>query len=178
MEFTEVVLLRKSIRDYSNKKVEPEKIKKILELAILSPSWANKQCVRYIVVSQENKINELGGFINAWLKQAPIVIVVCADPNDSGSRNEMEYYLVDAGISMQQLILAATDLGLGTCWIGGFNESKIKKTLNIPDNIKVVAMTPIGYSKDKPSLRSKISKKLIGSDKRKPIEQIVHNEKW
>jgi len=90
----------------------------------------------------------------------------------------MEYYIVDVGISMQQLILAATDLGLGTCWIGGFNESKIKKILNIPDNIKVVAMTPIGYSKDKLSLRSKISNKLIGSDKRKPIEQIVHKEKW
>lgn len=178
MELTHVLSLRKSVRDYSNKMVEPEKINKILESAILAPSWANKQCCRYVVVTEKSKIKKLGGLINSWIKNAPVVIVACADPKDSGSRNGMDYYLLDVGISMQQLILAATDLELGTCWIGGFTETKVKKILQIPDNIKVVAMTPVGYSKEKTSFTSKISKKIIGSDKRKAFNQIVHKEKW
>lgn len=178
MDFTEVVASRKSIRDYSNKTIEPEKINKILKAAILAPSWANKQCCRFVVVTQKSKINKLSSLINPWLKDAPVVIVACADPENSGSKNGMDYYLVDVGISLQQLILAATDLGLGTCWIGGFNETKIKKILEIPDHIKVVAMTPIGYRKERESFRSRISKKIIGSNKRIPFEKVVHKEKW
>lgn len=178
MEFAEVVAYRKSIRDYSSKPVESEKIANILKAAILAPSWANKQCCRYVVVTRKSKIKELSSRINPWLKDAPVVIVACADPKDSGSKNGMDYYLVDVGISLQQLILAATDLGLGTCWIGGFNENKIKKILEIPNNIKVVGMTPIGYPKEKESIRSKISKKIIGSNKRLVFEKIVHKEKW
>lgn len=178
MEFTEVITTRKSIRDYSNNPIESEKITKILKAAILAPSWANRQCCRYIVITKKSKIKKLSNVINSWLKNAPVVIVACADPKNSGSKNGMDYYLVDVGISLQQLILAATNLGLGTCWIGGFNESKIKKILEIPDQIKVVAMTPIGYVKEKESLRSKISKKIIGSNKRIPFEEIVHKEKW
>ena len=90
----------------------------------------------------------------------------------------MNYYLVDVGISMQQLVLAATDLELGTCWIGAFDETKIKKTLEIPENIKVVAMTPVGYPSDKEGLGSKLIKTMVGGGKRKPLAEIVHREKW
>lgn len=178
MEFTEVVASRKSIRDYSNKLVEPEKITTILKAAILAPSWANKQCCRYIVVTQKSKIKQLSSLINPWLKDAPVVIVACADPKDSGTKNGMDYYLVDVGISLQQLILAATNLGLATCWIGGFNESKIKKIIEIPNSTKIVGMTSIGYPKEKESIRSRISKKIIGSNNRIAFEKIVHKEKW
>ena len=172
MEFTQVLSLRKSLRDYSTKPVEPEKITKILESAILSPSWANKQCTKYIVVTEKSKIRELCGMINSWLKNAPVVIVACADPKDSGSRNGMDYYLLDVGISMQQLILAATDLGLCTCWIGGFNETKAKKTLEVPDKIKVVAMTPVGYSKEKRVLQQKLPRRLLEVTKGKLLSKL------
>ena len=89
----------------------------------------------------------------------------------------MDYYLVDVAISLQQLILAATDMGLGTCWIGAFDEVKVKKALEIPENIKVVALTPVGYPAGE-GVRSKLSKAFIGGAKRKPIENIVHQEKW
>jgi len=85
---------------------------------------------------------------------------------------------VDVGISMQQLILAATDMELGTCWIGGFDEAKVKKALGVPENIKVVAMTPLGYPADKESLGSKLRKTVIGGGKRKPLAEIIHQEKW
>lgn len=176
MEFSDVVASRKSIRDYLDKNVEDEKLTKILEAARLAPSWANKQCCQYILVKDKTKIQELAGGFSGWLKQAPVVIVACADPKDSGSHNNMDYYLVDVGISMQQLILAATDLGLGTCWVGGFDEAKIKKILQVP-SIKVVALTPIGYPADA-GLRSKLIKTLGGTAKRKTLDEIVHHEKW
>jgi nitroreductase len=177
MEFSDVVASRKSIRDYLDKNVEDEKLTKILEAARLAPSWANKQCCQYILVKDKTKIQELTGGFSGWLKQAPVIIVACADPKDSGSHNNMDYYLVDVGISMQQLILAATDLGLGTCWVGGFDEAKIKKILQVPASIKVVALTPIGYPAYA-GLRSKLIKTLGGTAKRKPLDEIVHHEKW
>jgi len=141
------------------------------------PSWANKQCTRYIVIKEKKTIEELASTLIGWIKQAPIVIVACANPKDSGVHNNMDYYLVDVGISMEHLVLAATDQGLGTCWIGGFNEAKVKKTLQIPENIKVVALTPLGYPADL-SMRSKLVRSASDAEKRKPIEDIVHKEKW
>ena len=178
MDFMDVVAARKSVRSYADKPVEEEKLSKVLEATRLAPSWANKQCCRYIVVKDKAKIQELAGGLNGWLKQAPVIVVACADPKDSGDRNGMNYFLVDVGISMQQLVLAATDTGLGTCWIGAFDEAKVKKALGIPENIKVVAMTPLGYPADKEGLGSKLIKTVIGAGKRKALEDIVHQEKW
>jgi nitroreductase len=178
MDFMDVVGARKSVRSYLNTPVEEEKLSEVLEAARLAPSWANKQCCRYIVIKDKVKIQELAGGLNGWLKQAPVIVVACADPKDSGDRNGMNYYLVDVGISMQQLVLAATALELGTCWIGAFDEAKIKKTLEIPENIKVVAMTPLGYPADKEGLGSKLIRSVIGAGKRKPLKDIVHREKW
>lgn len=178
MEFMDVVAARKSVRSYVDKPVEEEKLSKVLEAVRLAPSWANKQCCKYIVVKDKTKIQELAGGFNGWLKQAPVIVVACADPKDSGVHDGMNYYLVDVGISMQQLVLAATDVELGTCWIGGFDEAKIKKTLEIPENIKVVALTPVGYPADKEGLGSKLRKTVVGGGKRKPLAEIIHQEKW
>lgn len=178
MDFMDVVAARKSVRSYMDKPVEEEKLSKVLEAARLAPSWANKQCCRYIVVKDKARIQELAGGLNGWLKQAPVIVVACADPKDSGERNSMNYYLVDVGISMQQLVLAATALELGTCWVGAFDEAKIKKGLEIPENVKVVALTPLGYPADKEGLGSKIRRTAIGAGKRKPLADIVHQEKW
>ncbi len=90
----------------------------------------------------------------------------------------MKYFLVDVGIAMQQLVLAATNLDLGTCWIGAFDEAKVKKALQAPVNIKVVAMTPLGYPAEKEGVGSKLIKTVIGSAKRKPLKDIIHYEKW
>ena len=178
MEFMDVVTARKSVRGYADREVEEEKLEKVLEAARLAPSWANKQCCRYIVIKDKDKIKELSSVINSWLKHAPLVLAACASPADSGSRNGMDYYLVDVGISMQQLVLAATDLGLGTCWIGAFDEAKVKKLLEVPENVRVVALTPLGYPSEKEGFGSKLARKFVGADKRKLFEEIVHREKW
>ena len=178
MEFMDVIRTRKSTRSYIDKDVEEEKINQMFEAARLAPSWANKQCWNYVVVSDKEKIQKLAaGIINSWMKNTAIVIVACADPKKSGSKNGMDYYLVDVAISMEHLVLAATNLGLGTCWIGGFDETKVKTILNIPEKIKVVAMTPIGYSSDE-GIRNKLARKVIRADTRKALEDMVHFNKW
>jgi nitroreductase len=177
MEFSDVVICRKSVRGYLDKPVEEEKLVKILEAARLAPSWANKQCCQYLVIKDKELILRIGSIYNSWLKQAPVIVMACADPFESGAHDGMDYYLVDVGISMQQLILAATDLGLGTCWIGSFGESKVKELLKIPKNVKVVAMTPIGYSSDE-GVGVKVVKEFIGSNRRKSVEEFVHWNKW
>ncbi len=177
MEFMDVITSRKSVRDFLGKTVEEEKLMKILEAARLAPSWANKQGCKYVVVKNKATINELAAGFTSWLNEAPVILAACIDPKDSGSHNKMDYYLVDVGISMQQLVLAATDLGLGTCWIGGFDEARVKKILEIPGNVRVVALTPLGYPAPM-SERSKTVREFVKASQRKPLEDMVHREKW
>jgi len=121
-------------------------------------------------------LSKAAGIINSWLKKAPIIIVACADPKLSGMRNSIEYFMVDVAIAMEHIILAATNFGLGSCWIGSFDESRIKKVLEIPNNIRVVAMTPIGYPAEK--IMGDITRFIVRGKKRKPLNKIVHYDKW
>ena len=79
---------------------------------------------------------------------------------------------------MEHIILAATDLGLGSCWIGRFNEKKVKEILDIPNKIRVVALTPLGYPSSKKRLLARVTKKIIQSKKRKSLDEIIHYETW
>jgi nitroreductase len=178
MDFTEVIAARKSVRNYSNKPVDNETIMKCLEAARAAPSWANKQCWQFIVVTEKDKIEKLSSTINFWLKDAPAVVVACGDPLKSGFKNDQHYYLVDVAIALEHFVLAATNEGLGTCWMGGFDEEIVKSLLGTPSEIKVVALTPIGYPSGDDGLFSKAIKTIVGSKKRKTIEEMVHSEKW
>lgn len=89
----------------------------------------------------------------------------------------MHYYLVDVGIALQQLVLAASNLGLGTCWIGAFDEATVKAALGVPGDVKVVALTPLGYPAQKSEASNRV-RAAVGADQRKNIEEIVHKEKW
>ncbi|DAC72119.1 MAG TPA: nitroreductase [Thermoplasmata archaeon] len=180
MEFIDIIRARTSVREYSEKKVEDEKITYVFECARLAPSWVNKQCWRFIVIKNKETIEQIAktSLINRWLKTAPVIIIACADPTESGTNNSIEYYTVDVSIAMEHLILAATDVGLGTCWIGGFNEEQVKELLEIPKRIRVVALTPLGYAVDKKGLASRITTKLLKAKKRKTLDEIVHYEHW
>jgi len=180
MEFIDVIKARTSIRQYSEKQIEDEKINYILECARLAPSWANKQCWRFIVITNKETIEYIAktSVINRWLKTAPVLIVACADPADSGSNNSQQYYMTDVSIAFDHLILAATDVGLGTCWIAGFNEEKLKELLEIPKLIRIVALSPVGYPVDKKGISEQITKTLLKANKRKTLDEIIHHEHW
>jgi nitroreductase len=182
MEFMDLVLKRRSIRKYKSNPVPEEKLKYVLDAARFAPSWGNRQCWKYIIVTDEalrRKIIERnvpppppieGRPVRPrdWPAQAPIIIVGCADPTKSGDKEDKEYYLLDMGISMEHLMLAAAEQGLGTCWIGGgFDEVIVKHALGIPKEIRVVALTPLGYPDETTEPRS-----------RKTIEEITSRNHW
>jgi len=181
MELMEVIKTRHSVRAYENREVDDEKLERILEYARLAPSARNSQCWNFVVVKDKGTIERLGeacGLLNPWLKRAPLIIVGCANPGTSVSRNGMDYYLVDLAIAMEHLVLAATDQGLGTCWVAGFSEEKVKEVLGVPKGVKAVAMTPVGYPSEKESVGTSLVKMLARTSKRKSMQELVHWEKW
>jgi nitroreductase len=163
---------RRSIRKYGDRPVEDEKLEAVLEAARLAPSWANMQCWTYIVVKdqavKEAVADALGeNPIRRAVVAAPIIIVACADPEKSGTVKDQKYYMLDIGISFQQLMLEAWNQGLGTCWVGWLSEDKLRPILGVPDDIRIVALTPLGYPAVYPD-----------SPGRKPLEDIVFYNKW
>jgi nitroreductase len=163
---------RRSIRKYGDRPVEEEKLEAILEAARTAPSWANMQCWTYIVVKDaaaKEAIAETlkNNPIQKAVLAAPVLIVACADPDKSGNVNGQPYYMLDIGISMQQLMLEAWNQGLGTCWVGWIKEDDIRAVLGVPDNIRVVALTPLGY----PAV-------LPESPGRKALEETACLDKW
>jgi len=173
MNFFEVVQARRSLRSYLDKPVEREKLEYVLESARLAPSWKNLQCWRFIVVEDaagREALAESMGETNPGRKAlmgAPIVIVLCAVPSESEVWEGKDFMMLDAGLAMEHLVLAATDQGLGTCWQGLFSEEKVREALNVPDNVRVVAMTPLGYAAEERRPRP-----------RKAMAEIVYHEKW
>lgn len=159
MEFMDVVRKRRSIRRYKPDPVPEEEIKYIMEAARLAPSWANTQCWHFVVVTDAAVKEKLGQAANGnkWMIRAPVIIVACADPEKPGMRDDLANYLVDIGIAVEHLVLAATDRGLGTCWVGAFREDMIKEALGVPNNIRVVECIPIGYPAQEPPPRSRKS---------------------
>ncbi len=153
MEFMDVISKRRSIRKYKPDVVSDEDIKYVLESARLAPSWANTQCWKFIVVKDKKVKDDLATAGNGWIANAPVVIAACADPTKPGTKGDQQYYMLDIGIAMEHLILAAADKGLGTCWIGAFDEATAKRVLGVPENMRVVALTPLGHPAEEPSPR-------------------------
>ena len=184
MDTLETIRTRRSVRTFSERPVEPEKLQTVLEAARMAPSWANMQCWRFVVVQDpavKARISELsyveeyfaprGYKSNPALKalaEAPVVIVACADPAQSGDIRGQHYYLTDVGIATQNLMLAAHALGLGSVFTGVFDEGGLRALLGIPKDIRIVGLFPLGY----PQRESK------AGPPRKPLEEIVFQERW
>jgi len=170
MDVFEAVQKRRSIRAYDSTPIPNEKLKKILEAARLAPSAGNVQPWHFIVVEDRGKRKKLakGGRYARFLKESPIVIVGCGD-----QRASRGWYMVDVAIAMQNMVLTATSEGLGTCWIGSFNENQVKEMLKIPENFKVVALLAVGYPREKLDVLGKISHVIR---RRKRLERIVSFE--
>lgn len=184
MELFDAIRTRRSTRRFSEKPVEGEKLRDVLEAVRMAPSWANMQCWRFIVVKEEAtraRISELS-YVESFfsplgykanpakkgLAEAPVVIVACADPSQSGVLWDQHYYLTDIGIASQTLMLAAHGLGLATVFVGVFEESQLRELLGVPRNIRIVGLFPVGYP---------LEEKKEGPS-RKPLGEIVLSEKW
>jgi nitroreductase len=184
MDLFEAVKTRRSVRKFFDKPVEDEKLAAVLEAVRMAPSWANYQCWRLVVVKDravKEKISELS-YVEAYfspkgykanpskkaLAGAPVVIVLCADPSQSGTLWGQNYYLTDAGIASQNLMLAARAQGLGTVFVGVYDEDKLKSLLGIPASIRIVGLFPLGYP---------VEEKKDGPP-RKQLQEICFQEEW
>jgi nitroreductase len=157
LKFEEVVEKRRSIRKYKNTPVPKEQILTILEAARIAPSAGHRQPWHFIVVENKETIQKLAK--NEWAAEAPVMIVGLADQVASPSR-----CLNDLGIALEHIVLAATNLGLGTCWMGQTGrEEMIKDLLNIPDNFKVIAVVPLGVPNETPAPKERKSLNAIVS---------------
>ena len=170
MEYLDLIAARYSVRAYRNDPVEEEKLQAVLEAARLAPTAANRQPFQLVVLHTAGRQQEIGKIYHRpWFVQAPLVIAVCAISSQAWVRESDRFNarLIDAAIVADHLILAATDLGLGTCWIAAFNVEAARRVLQLPDEAEPVIFTPLGYPADEPGLKV-----------RKPLSGLVRYEHW
>jgi nitroreductase len=143
----EAIESRKSIRDYEERPVPEDKLRRVLEAARLAPSASNRQRWKFIVVRDEKRRQALsraaGG--QAHIAKAPVVIAAVSTMPEYVMRCEVPAYAVDLAIAVDHMTLAAVDQGLGTCWIGAFSQQEARSILSIPEEYKVVTLLPLGF---------------------------------
>jgi nitroreductase len=170
MEYFELIAARYSVRAYRPDLVEDEKLQAVLNAARLAPTAANRQPIQLIVMYTAGREEEIGKiYRRPWFVQAPIVIAVCAISSQAWVRESDRFNarLIDAAIVVDHLILAATSLGLGTCWVAAFNVEAARSVLRLPDEVEPIIFTPLGYPADEP-----------GPKIRKPLTEMVRYEHW
>jgi nitroreductase len=170
MEFYELIRERKSVRKYKPDSIPDEVLNRVLEAGRIAPSAKNIQPWHFIVI-QNPEIKEMVAEAcrgQRFMAEAPVIICGCALEDIAWGRmgGYMSSFAVDLAIAMEHMILAAANEGLGTCWIGAFVEKDVKKILGIPDNVRVVALTPVGYPAEVPRDRGrKLMKDIVSYDK-------------
>jgi nitroreductase len=170
MDFSELIQRRYSVRAYKPDPVEDDKLAQVLEAARLAPTAANRQPFQVIVIYTAGREAELGRIYGKeWFTQAPLVVCVCAVLDQGWVRRDdgKRHTDVDAAIVMDHIVLAAADLGLGTCWIAAFNPAAAREVLGLPEGVEPVVFTPLGYPADQPKPK-----------KRKPLSELVRYERW
>lgn len=172
MDFYELINYRQSVRKYTEKPVEREKVEKIIEAVHLAPSACNSQPWRIIIVDEPALKNEVAKAtfsktlnFNQFAVEAPVIAVLVIEKAKliaqiGGSLKNQEYPQYDIGIAAAHFCLQAAELGLGTCMIGWFDEKRIKQLLNIPENRKIGLVITLGYAPEDYKLRKKIRKPL------------------
>jgi nitroreductase len=171
MDVYQAIKQRTSMRAYKSTPVEAEKIERILDAARRAPSGKNGQPWIFIVITDAEKRKKLvpACMNQEFIAQAPVIIVACG--REEYAYTKMGGYWnslpVDIGIAVEHLMLAAEAEGLGTCWIGAFIEEEVRAILEVPAEVKIVALTPVGYPAAEKSFRP-----------RKELREIIMHEKW
>lgn len=157
MSFLDLAKRRYSLRSFSDKEIEEEKINYILEAASYAPSACNFQPVSFYVITDKSVLSQIHkAYERDWFAKAPCVIVAVGDKAESWKRRDGKDHVdVDVAISVDHLTLAACDIGLGTCWVCAFDAKICHEILELSENKEVVALLPIGYAKEE----RKVSKK-------------------
>jgi nitroreductase len=167
MNFLEIVKNRYSVRSYSNKLVEKETIERIIEAGRLAPSAVNFQPWHVVVISDPERVKQFQEVYNrSWFREAPVYLVICGDHRVGWHRKSdgKDFTDVDLSIFTEHLVLQATELGLGTCWVCNFDVRLCHELLELPDLVEPLVLLPLGYPKN-----GEIPEKI-----RKDLSEIVH----
>ncbi len=179
MEWLDQIKARRTVRKYKKDPVREEDLQKVLEAARWAPSWANSQCWEYVVIKDPNVKGEIAGAfakmnpIVPALTEAPVVLVACGQLKKAGyfrdkaATEKGDWFMFDVALSLGNLILAAHSLGLGTAIVGAFDARKVAAALGVPENVEVMAITPLGYPAETPP-----------APKRKELKEFVFREKY
>jgi len=170
MEFNQLIQQRFSVRSYSAKKVERKVLHEILDAARMAPSAVNFQPWHFIVIDESEEIAKFQEvYPRNWFREAPACIVVCADHEKSWKRKSdgKDFADVDVAIATDHLILKATEMGLGTCWVCNFDVELVRQFLNLPTQIEPLVIVPIGYSEAQPTVKT-----------RKSLDEMIHWQKF
>ena len=179
MEVLEAIKTRRSIRKYKTAPIDNKTLAAVLEAARWAPSWANTQCWRFVVVRDSDTKGKLSDTLNETnpardaIRNAPLVIVACAELGKAGLKegkivtDKGDWFMFDVALAMQNLVLAAHSLGLGTVYVGRFDAKKAASILGVPPGYCAVAMTPLGYPAETKEPRP-----------RKEFSEIVFYNKW
>ena len=170
MDIYEIMKTRKSVRSYRSDEVEPEKLNRVLEAARLAPSAGNRQEWRFVVARDPatRKKLSIAASSQSFVAEAPVVIACCADSDEYIMRCGYPSYPIDVAIAVDHLTLAATVEGLGTCWVGAFEQEAVKEILDIPAQVHVVQILTLGY----PTNPTQIYKTRLD------LEKIVFYDTW
>ncbi|NOX87331.1 MAG: NAD(P)H nitroreductase [Chlorobi bacterium] len=170
MKFMELVMKRQSDRSYINKPVEKEKLEQCLEAARMAPSASNSQPWTFVVVNDPVLVKKVAHktygplkSFNKFVPQAPVIVAIVMEPpkliTEVGGRiKKKEYPLIDVGIAAEHFCLQATELGLGTCMLGWFDEKSVKELIRVPENKNIPLLIAVGYTPDDYKKRKKIRK--------------------
>ncbi|MEA3506214.1 MAG: nitroreductase family protein [Elusimicrobiota bacterium] len=171
MDVERAIKIRQSVRNYSGREVEEEKLMKIFEAARLAPSASNRQEWRFVVVKNAQTREKLSAAAKnqKMVKAAPIVIACCAKTDGHLMTCGQQCYQIDVSIAIDHMTLRAAELELGTCWVGSFRADEVKEILNIPEDIEVVEMLVMGYPEGEFVIKEK---------DRLPMDTILFREKW
>ncbi|MFX1519064.1 MAG: nitroreductase family protein [Promethearchaeota archaeon] len=173
MDIEEAINRRRSIRSFTGDDVSEETLRQIIEAGILAPSAGNCQPWEFIIVRDKATKQKLAEVAlgQRFVSQAPVVIVVCANikrsTNRYGSRGQELYCVQDTAAAIENMLLMAVSKGLGTCWVGAFNEVLAKDVLVLPVGIRPVAIIPLGHPAE-----------TLQMPRRRNYKDVVHNEKW
>jgi len=169
-----IIQKRGSIRKYLEQPIPKSDLKQILEAARLAQSAANRQPWQFIVVTNKetkDQLKEASHWPNrppqGFVSQAAAVIICLAEPERSRPVGPFEGFLIDLAIAIENMVLTAWELGIGSCWIGAFQEEKVKSLLSIPKNLRVVSLLTLGYPDEKPKPKN-----------RKSLKEIIHYETY
>ncbi len=173
MDTIKCIRERRDIRDFRPDPIPENVLKEILEAAIQAPSAGNAQDWEFILVKNPRTKSLLAeaALAQDFVAKAPLVIVVCSDLNrissSYGERGKSLYSIQNTAAAIENLLLAAWNLGIGACWVGAFNEQRVRETLILPENVRPLAIIPLGYP-------SKVPEK----PGRRPLKEVLHLEKY